>query len=272
MNQHQDYDKILKENIEKVGKSILSKICKIEVDILEDVSTTIPRTIERRVDFLKMGTDKKTGERFLSHLEFQAESHAKMDKRLLVYYALFYEVHDVIIKQYVIYLGTGNWTAPMQINHPNLQFRYEVICLNTIDYEVFIHSENPEEIILTILADFKGQNKAQVIQQIIKCLKDKTKNKRRLQKYIMQLEILSNLRNLQTEIIKQLSTMSIAYDVRTDLRYLQGKEEGEESKNRKIIISLLENGLLSVKDIAEIAEVSLEFVLNIQKGMKTKKK
>jgi hypothetical protein len=111
-----------------------------------------------------------------------------------------------------------------------------------------------------------------VIQQIIKCLKDKTKNKRRLQKYIMQLEILSNLRNLQTEIIKQLSTMSIAYDVRTDFRYLQGKEEGEESKNRKIIISLLENGLLSVKDIAEIAEVSLEFVLNIQKGMKTKKK
>lgn len=88
----------------------------------------------------------------------------------------------------------------------------------------------------------------------------------------MQLEILSNLRNLQTEIIKQLSTMSIAYDVRTDLRYLQGKEEeGEEAKNRKTIINLLENGLLSVKDIAKIAEVSLEYVLEIQKSVKNKK-
>jgi predicted transcriptional regulator len=85
----------------------------------------------------------------------------------------------------------------------------------------------------------------------------------------MQLEILSNLRNFQTEIIKQLklNTMSIAYDVRTDLRYLQGKEETQ----KEIIMSLLEDGLLPIKDIAKVAKVSVEYVLDIQKNMKTKK-
>ena len=130
-------------------------------------------------------------------------------------------------------------------------------------------------------SDLKGQNKAQVVQQIIKCLKDKTKNKRRLQKYIMQLEILSNLRNLQPEIIKQLNNMSITYDVKTDLRYLQGEEEGEKKGIKKgkeegkeeggeemlFVIKLLKKGVLPIKEIAAKAGVSIEKVLSIKKEL-----
>jgi hypothetical protein len=54
MNQHQDYDKIIKENIEKISESIIHKICGITLEFTENISATIPKPIERRADFLKI--------------------------------------------------------------------------------------------------------------------------------------------------------------------------------------------------------------------------
>jgi hypothetical protein len=45
MNQHQDYDKIIKETIEKAGIPILQKLLGIEPTSIENVPTGIPRTI-----------------------------------------------------------------------------------------------------------------------------------------------------------------------------------------------------------------------------------
>jgi predicted transposase/invertase (TIGR01784 family) len=280
MNQHQDYDKIFKENIEKIGASLLSKLCGLELVDLEQVSTTIPRTLERRADFVRLGVNVKTMEKMLSHIEFQAKSQENMDSRMLFYYSLYYEMFRLPIRQYVIYLGSGNWTASTQIHHDNLAFSYEVISLNTIDYELFVNSESPEEIILAILADFKGERKDKVIKKIITCLKSKTKNKRKLQKLIIQLEILSNLRKLQAEVIKNLSAMSINYDIKEDIRYQQGVEQGIEQglyegieqgieqgdllRAKKIVKKMLLKGAFSLQEIADLAEVSIDFVMEMQ--------
>ncbi len=162
----------------------------------------MPRTLERRADFACIGTNLSTGERQLNHLDLQANSHDFMDGRMLFYYALYYEMYRLPIKQYVIFLGSGNWNGPTKIEHGHLKFSYEVISLKTIDYELFINSEEPEEIIMAVLADFKGENNKAVIKKILTCLKNKTKNKRKLQKLILQLEMLSNLRKLQPQVIK----------------------------------------------------------------------
>ena len=42
-------------------------------------------------------------------------------------------------------------------------------------------------------------------------------------KYARQLEVLSNLRNFQSIIIKYLETMPIVYNLETDIRYQQGR-------------------------------------------------
>ena len=75
MNQHQDYDKIFKETIEKIGTPILQKLLGIEAATIENVPTGIPRTIERRADFLKIGIDNATLLKTLYHLEFQSDVH-----------------------------------------------------------------------------------------------------------------------------------------------------------------------------------------------------
>jgi predicted transposase/invertase (TIGR01784 family) len=297
MNQHQDYDKIFKENIEKIGLSLLQKLCGLELENVERATASLPRTLERRADFACIGTDIKTLLRMLNHLEFQANNHDKMDRRMLFYYALYYEFYGLPVKQYIIYLGPGNWTGAKKIEHERLNFSYEVIELNKIDYELFIHSENPEEIILAVLADFKGEKNATVIKKILTCLKNKTKKKQKLQKLLLQLEMLSNLRKLQPLVIKSLEDMSLNYDIQTDLRYLQGKEEGIEKgidlgieKGREEGIGLgIEKGIeqgasraihdvvvslltkfpnWSDVEIAEVANTTLENIARIRREIK----
>jgi hypothetical protein len=94
------------------------------------------------------------------------------------------------------------------------------------------------------------------------------------QKFFLQLEILSNLRNLQAEIIKQFSTMSIHFDIKKDLRFQQGVEIGNEQgieigisqKNKDFVLSLLANTDFDNEKIAQIVGVSVEFVQNLKKS------
>ena len=183
---HQDYDKIFKENISKIFHILLLKVCKIDVEYIDKVSTTVPRTIERRADVLKIVIDRRTGEKKLIHAELQSANDPNMPWRMLVYFGLFYELHQLPIEQYVIYLGMGKPTMKTHISLPNLSFSYNIIAINTIDYEEFINSDEPEEIILAILADFKNTDKKIIIQKILNNLNEKTKNKKsrkKLNKY-----------------------------------------------------------------------------------------
>jgi ankyrin repeat protein len=86
----------------------------------------------------------------------------------------------------------------------------------------------------------------------------------------LQLEILSNLRNLQAEIIKQFSTMSIHFDIKKDLRFQQGVEIGIEigvsQKNKDFVLSLLANTDFDNERIAQIVGVGVEFVQNLRKS------
>ena len=59
MKKHQDYDKIFKESMEKIGTSLLKKLCGIELIDVEPVQTTLARTLERRADFARIGTNAK---------------------------------------------------------------------------------------------------------------------------------------------------------------------------------------------------------------------
>ena len=171
---HQDYDKILKDNIAKIADILFSKVCKLDLENIEPANETMQRTIERRADVLKIATDKRTGEKKLVHLELQSANDPNMAWRMLVYRGLFYERYPLPMEQYVIYLGTGKPTMQTHIDMPYLSFYYNLIAINTIDYEAFVNSDEPEAIILAILADFKNEDNELVIRKILNNLNEKT--------------------------------------------------------------------------------------------------
>jgi hypothetical protein len=86
------------------------------------------------------------------------------------------------------------------------------------------------------------------------------------QKFFLQLEILSNLRNLQAEIIKQFSTMSIHFDIKKDLRFIEGGTQKELQKNTDFVLSLLADTDFSNERIAQLVGVTTEFVKNLRKS------
>ena len=73
--------------------------------------------------------------------------------------------------------------------------------------------------------------------------------------------------------------MPITYDITKDGLYLEGLEKGEqkglktgegigiEKKGRQIIINALKLGVLSVEQIAEMAEVDVAYVLEIREHL-----
>ena len=264
MNKNQDYDKIIRESVERVIPTIIEKLCGLHPEKLSDLPTSFQRTLERRPDFLKKALVPHPAPAYIIHIEFQTSNDREMVKRMLDHYALLYGKYELVVRQFVIFIGPGKARMPTQIPHPELQFRFNLINLGEIDCELFINSAKPEEIILGILADFKGKPSVHVIQSILQNLRKYVKSARSLRTYCTQLEILAQLRNLQPLTVQQIEAMPFTYDITADIRYQKGIEQGIEKNTRKIVEKLLADGEFPLGKIAEIADVSIDFVIQIQ--------
>ena len=133
-----------------------------------------------------------------------------------------------------------------------------------VDYHLFLNSSIPEEVLLTVLGDFRQDKADDVLAAIVTKLGELVPRSLRLKRYIKQLEILSNLRNLQQLTITISEKMALVYDLETDVRSKQGIERGikrgSDEEKESFIKNLLHNGLLSYDQIAEVAEVTVEHV------------
>ena len=249
--QHQDYDKILQETVSRVAPSLVEKLCGIKAERWENVSAKLPRTIERRADWLKIGYDTLTGQKRAYHLEFQSGNDPKMPNRMLLYYLLIGEEHQCEVVQFVVFLGEGKCTMPNFIKTDTLNFRFSVVSINTIDYKIFVESAAPEEIILAILADLKGGDKAKIVDEIVLALTQHT-DPSEITKFVFQLEILAHLRNTQPLVTQKIERMSLNYNLKTDVRYLQGEQIGIAIGEQKGIAIGEQKGLLLTAKIIKL--------------------
>ncbi len=257
----QDYDKIFKENIEEIILPLAEKLLGIHPEKLEEIPDDLQTTIERKPDFLKKVTHTDSVKNYILHIEFQKDDEPKMAYRMHEYCGILLRKYEIEVRQYVFFIDVGQAKMPTELKYENLQFRFNLLNLQDFDYLQFLKSDKPEEIILAILADF-GKDKPQtVVKNLIEKLKSLPIETLRLEKYVKQLEILSKLRNLQKEIIKQLETMALTYDLKTDIRYLQGKEEQATIIAKKM---LADN--FTIEQIAKYLEVTTDFVKKIAEG------
>lgn len=91
--------------------------------------------------------------------------------------------------------------------------------------------------------------------------------------------ILSKLRNLETETITKIKDMPQLFDIRTSVLFKEGLEEGLEKgmeegvekgveKNQLLMISnMLTKTDMSVEQISDLSEVSIEFVQHIKENL-----
>ncbi|MBF0519709.1 MAG: Rpn family recombination-promoting nuclease/putative transposase [Nitrospirae bacterium] len=221
------YDKILKESLRGVLHVLVSEVLGIKAKSIKPLKTKLQVTDEREADFLLEITLQDSSS-YVLHIEFQATNDSNMPYRMLRYRIYINQTYGKPVKQVLFYVGREPLRMKSYIKDENLAFEYDIIDFRSIDCEKFISSNTPAEVILGILCNFAPEDDTIVIKKLLNRIMETVKEEVGRLKYIRQLEVLAQLRDLQENVCKEVSKMALVYDIERDVRYKQGMEKGIE--------------------------------------------
>jgi predicted transposase/invertase (TIGR01784 family) len=151
----------------------------------------------------------------------------------------------------------------------------EIIDTKQLDPDIFLDSDDPDEIVFSILAGLQTkEEQLKIIRRILYKLQlISGEEKFVLQKGVSQLEVLSLLRGEETQknVIKEVNIMPVTIDITKDQRYkqgveqgkLEGKLEGNLETKLEIAADMLKKGL-SIDLIKEVTKLSEEQIRSMQ--------
>lgn len=197
-----------------------------------------------------------------------------MIRRFLLYRGIIFHKTGLSVKQFVIYLGNKPSKMVSVIEQEDLSFRFTIINLCEIPFEEFLDSDKPETIIMAILANFKRESPDKVIEKVLAKLAETVESRLLLSKYVVPLLVLSNLRNLQSEVNQNIQNMAITADIdlSKDPFFKSAIEKGLKQGLEQSITRLLKSKIVSHQQIADIMEVPLSLVVDLQKQLDTQPK
>jgi hypothetical protein len=267
------YDKVFKENADEIHVAIINRLFQMKIGKAQ--TENIPQsdlhyTIERKADFLKKILPTDGSSAYCLHIEIKSTNDEKMEWRMHIYRGLIshkYQMHTV---QFVVYIGNDPLTMQSVISEEKLEFSYEIIDIRRYNYEEFLNTNTPEEVILAVLGDFHGEKAETVIAQILNRLQQLTSTQLAFGKYATQLEVISELRELRQITKTHINNMPVVFDYTTTTAFekgeIQGMVKGEAKNQAKTIEKMLRKGL-TPEQIVDILEVEMALVLSIQANL-----
>jgi hypothetical protein len=177
----------------------------------------------------------------LFHLEFQAGDDARMDWRMLEYYAPISEQHGgASVSQMVLHLGERRSGVRMGIEHPNLRFSYRVQYIADLDAEPLLDSPAPEDAVLAILCRTDDIEKR--VRRILSRLTPLSR--RACADAAARLLMLARLRKATPIVIQELKAMAIQVNINEHPFLMdifdQGRAEGEVKGRAEVVLRLIE--------------------------------
>ncbi len=280
-----NYDKIMRENLGELSQMLIGHLLPVNVESIIPIPPRVRKTvIEKETDNLFL-IKTKEGKQFIFHLEFQSTNDAKMIHRMVAYdYGLAY-AHKLEVVSIVIYVGNRKMKMKNILANNGNYYSFRLIDIRDLDPELFLHSDNPKEIIFAFLAEKSNDRIILLTKKIITKLQQLTGSESELLELLKQLELISLLRGVETQkqIIKQKETMPIIIDIRKDLRFKQGKLKGEKlgrlkgekigielatkERNTAFATYLLKNTTHSIHEIASLVNVPVEFVTDVRDSL-----
>lgn len=253
------YDKIVKENIESIIPALMNSVLGFKVLDSTVIKEKLQQTKEKEADVLRIITDPSGG-KFILHLEFQVDDYKKMVYRMVDYWGLLKSKYHLPVRQFVIFIGDKEPKMKTVISEDGNYFQFQLINITQFDYLRFLHSANPEEIILAVLGDFGNVKPEKALSQIIKRLQETKTDQTSLQKHFNQLRILARLRKLDIKFDDMIQNMAKYLDVESDPFFIKGQEK----ELLKFVTFLLKEGNRTFDQIADIAGTSVDFVKKAQ--------
>ncbi|MBN9382068.1 MAG: hypothetical protein J0H74_14970 [Chitinophagaceae bacterium] len=261
------YDKVIRENIEATLPGLISNVLGIDVVEAEELPDDLQHTKERHPDVLKKVTDQ-AGETFILHIEYQVSDEPKMVWRMAEYFVMLARQYGLEVRQYVIFIGQGVPTMARRLQCRQMQYYYQLITLSEIDYQLLLSASDPREKMLAILADFKGNDPTVIVEQIVAQIIVSSEGDLDQSKHINQLNILSQLRNFEVKIPDIMDSIAPYFSIEKDWGYIIGQHKGMEKGKRVIVKNLLRKTDFSIAKIADLAEVTEDFVKKVKKSLR----
>lgn len=276
------YDKILKENLEAFLPTLITKILGIDVVEMVELPDDLHHTKERKPDALKKITLTDSSQVILQ-IEFQLADDSMMIYRMMEYYVMLRRTYNLPVRQVVVFLGDRHSRMETNYQSERMTFYYELMSFSNFDFQVFIDSGKPEEIILAILANNQSISSVDLVARIIKKVEETSTSHLAFNKYLQQLRILANLRRFNLKFEELMESILKYINQEEDILFKRGKAQGIEKgiekgieqgieqgmtlkeleKNRIFVTNLLQKSNFSFQQIAEIAVVDISFVEKI---------
>jgi predicted transposase YdaD len=277
------FDKIFKENIEKIFRPFVEKRLNIKIVKATPLKEKMQTTVELEMDFFYL-IETDTGKTFILHLEFESGDNPVMIYRVGEYHGMAQKRYELPIRHVVIYLGEKTPTMRTELKPEEVYTGFDLVNVHALDPNELLNSQIPEVVITAILADYDPTEAEIILRKIIANLKKLVKNKRVLKKYINQLIMLSRLRKIESLTIKITEEMPIHFDYETDTLYLRGIEKGIEKEREKMrkeiekerqiyVLNLWKSGMESsmISNILNLPiEVIEQIIADFQKNERNK--
>jgi len=269
--QTNQYDKIIRENLEQTLPVIIKDLLGLDIVKSEEIPDDLQHTKERKPDALKKVTDSK-GDTYILHVEFQVPNEKEMVYRMAEYSIMLMRKYKIPVRQFVIFLKTGKPTMPTAIDTINHKYNYELIRISEVNYQLFLRSDNPEVKMLGILANLGEENPKEAILSIVNEISTSTESDLTKNKYFRQLRIFVQLRsNVEHQLEEAMQSVTTFFKVEKDIFYRKGEkkgiEKGIEQNRRMVVENMLSKSYLSDENIAEINGISIDYVKELRASL-----
>ncbi|WP_084529526.1 RpnC/YadD family protein [Pedobacter caeni] len=247
------FDKVLRENMEANLPGIIEHVLGMSIVNIEEIPDDLQKTKERKPDLLKKVRDG-TGKVFILHIEYQKKHDKDMVYRMAEYSILLQWKYHLPVKQFVIYIGIGKSSMVTRIKAENFWFRYHSTSLSAIDHRIFLKSDVMEQKLLAVLGNPSEQDPTQILKEVLNRIYELDIGDLSKDRYINQLRVLVQLRNLEQPLEEIMLKLSDFFKVERDPYYRIGERNGVEKGIK-----------LAMKDKAEVLENQATAIARILK-------
>jgi len=221
-------DIISRDTLKRLTADLARHLLGVDGEVIEVLETQNQRVEDRRADLVAR-MRAASGEEFLLHTEIANNNQTDMPLRMLRYYTdIRLAGHRGRLRQFLIYIGVDPLTMSDGIAEPELlDYHYGLVDMHRINCAGLLAQDNPDAVVLAVLCDFGGESPQDVVNCIVRRLKELVgSDDRRFREYMAVLEILSENRGLKAQVAEA-QRMLTQVDIRKLPSYSIGFEDGE---------------------------------------------
>ena len=197
-----EYDVALKNILTRPGSSVLAQLT--GASSLKWLNVEAPKVSNRRVDLLGELPDGN-----LVHIELQSRNEKDFPVRMAEYLFGIGRQYGRLPRQVVLYVGEAPLRMKDRVEGPDVSVRFHLVDVRDLDGERLLASAHVGDNVLAVLTRLSEQPKA--VRRILERIAEGRPAERR--QAFAELLILAKLRQLSSEVNREIRTMPILEDI-----------------------------------------------------------